>query len=233
VLRLVGGDDRTRFDVPIPPLQTIADAVIARATAEPAFQCRLYAEVPVILIVEANGAVQSALKRVRLAPAQEVKGTPLAGGYLVNRNPQIETVLAGAQNPDDCTGGGTALVVPCVSSGDCAGEQCRFDASGQGRCDVPLPPGQTALCATSQTGAGGPEFFNQCAPDGTRTVLQESLSWQWYVTAGTIAGTGTVGNATGDHVDLERVAGPFTLWVIVRDGRGGESWERRDFAAIR
>jgi hypothetical protein len=73
------------------------------------------------------------------------------------------------------------------------------------------------------------ERFDQCAPDGTRTGFHESLDWQWYVTDGTFPDVGGVGNAVGADVEFERPGGAFTLWVIVRDGRGGEGWLARTF----
>ncbi len=63
-----------------------------------------------------------------------------------------------------------------------------------------------------------------CEPDGSHSTPFESLEWQWYVTDGEFPEEGGVGNATGGDVDFIRPPGGFTLWTIVRDGRGGSDW---------
>jgi hypothetical protein len=77
-----------------------------------------------------------------------------------------------------------------------------------------------------------------CGPDGPlrpppeEPDEPESLSWQWYVTDGEFLDVGPVGNATGGTIEFRRPPGPFTIWGILRDGRGGEAWVRRDIAGL-
>jgi hypothetical protein len=89
--------------------------------------------------------------------------------------------------------------------------------------EPPFPAGPTFLCGFN--GADAAEPYTLCGPDGVIGVDLESLSWQWYVSAGEFPDAGGIGNATGDSPEFEAAGGPFTLWVILRDGRGGVGWE--------
>ena len=40
-----------------------------------------------------------------------------------------------------------------------------------------------------------------------------------------------VGNAVDASPEFERPASAFTLWVVLRDGRGGADWTRREVGA--
>jgi hypothetical protein len=85
----------------------------------------------------------------------------------------------------------------------------------------PFPSGRTTICGTARFPSA--EVFNVCDPNAI-TPTDENLGWQWYVTDGDFPKVGGVGNASGDHVDFDRPSGPFTLWAILRDGRGGDDW---------
>jgi hypothetical protein len=193
------------IDVAVPTtLQPAVDAAVARAVAHPEFACSLYAELPVLAIARAGGATRSAVKTVRIAPQRSLQGTPLAGAYHPNRNPSIATVRVAA-DAASCAGG------------------------------VPLDPGAAlerraqTLCAAAT--APSVETFDQCDPSGARFPLSEDLSWQWYTTGGSFdtgGGGFDVGNATDAEIQFTPPAGAFTLWLILRDGRGGEDWFRRD-----
>jgi hypothetical protein len=162
------------------------------------------------------------VKRVRLTPWREVASHPtLAGAYVPNENPGVAGVQA-APDEDAC---GTSVAVPIAApcGSVCPTSSCAAD----GFCDVAPPSGPTVLCGLARPTSS--ERFDQCAPDGTRTGFHESLDWQWYVTDGTFPDLGGVGNAVGADVEFERPDGAFTLWVIVRDGRGGEGWLARTF----
>jgi hypothetical protein len=86
------------------------------------------------------------------------------------------------------------------------------------------------VCGRAPASASQP--FNQCAPDGARETFAEALTWQWYLTAGAIDDAGDIGNAVGDHVRIARPTGPFTLWAVLRDGRGGVTWVERRLPAV-
>lgn len=179
------------------------DAARALAAEEPTYQCRVYAEIPLVVVAEAEGRREAALKRARLVPRPADVAPPI-DGYVVNLNPSIEDAFRSPTDEDACAGG-TSL------------------ASGA------FPGGRTVLCGRSD--APGP--FNVCGPTGLRTPIQETYAWQWYVTGGEFPELdGGVGNATGDAVKFDRPKGAFTLWVILRDGRGGEAWKAFDVPAL-
>jgi hypothetical protein len=192
-------------------------ALEAQAASQPSLQCQLYVELPLVLDVRAGDRRELAVKRVRLVPSS----TPPAGAYLPNRNPALDSVVLDPTDTNGCVGGQPAAIA-CGSPGACGTLDC--DAAGV--CGVPFPPGQHTLCGIPGPGSIG--TFDQCAPDGTRTPFHETLDWQWYATAGTFPDAGTLGNATGTSLQFSRPARPFTLWAIVRDGRGGEAWIQRD-----
>jgi len=219
--------------VPVPPeLAPALAALVERATAEPAYACTLYAEVPVVAIATAGSQQRVALKGARLTPWREVAGTPLEGAYVPNRNPSLEAVAAGPASPDACDGGIPAARA-CLTAADCGGLACLPDpAGGPAQCDDPRPGAGATLCARHAPGAV--QSFFQCRPDASRVELAEELDYQWYVTGGSFDGptvepVSGAGNVTDRAVSFWPPAGPFTLWAIVRDGRGGSGWLRRDF----
>jgi hypothetical protein len=230
VLRLGEG---TSIEVPVPAeLQPAVDALVARAEERPEFACTLYVEVPVVAVASAGGVVRTAVKPARVAPRATVDPA-LAAAYVPNLNPRIAAVASDPADEGGCTGG-VALDRPCASDADCAGSACRPVASGPGVegpvCDDPLPRRPQRLCASPERASSQTLF--QCEPGGTRFAVVEELRWQWYVTGGTLdTGDGgiDVGNATDRTLTFTPPDGPFTLWLILRDGRGGEDWIRRDF----
>jgi hypothetical protein len=180
--------------------QAAIDAARAHALSEPTFQCRIYVELPIVVVAESpSGRRDVALKRVRLVqrPAEAV---PPLDGYVPNRNPVVKGAVSAF---DDGCLGGTSLSLP--------------EALTAGR--------KTTLCAQA---ASQPDGYFVCDAKGTRTATTETLTWQWYVTDGEFEDVGFVGNAEGGHLDFTPPRGPFTLWLILRDGRGGEGWARFD-----
>jgi hypothetical protein len=192
--------------IPVAEVREVAaalDAVTRRATEEPTYQCRLYAEVPVVVVVEAEGLRETAVKRVRLTPPpDELAGTPLEGAYVPNLNPLLKDVVRAPSGAEDCAAG------------------------------VPVgpdhPAGRAVLCGR----ADAPGEYNVCGPAGERTLVRETRAWQWYVTGGSFPDEEGVGNVTDGAPEFERPAEAFTLWLILRDGRGGEGWLRRDVPAL-
>ncbi len=188
-------------------LEQALASVIDRAQQQPTYQCLLYEEIPIVVVAEAGGVRDVALKRVRLAPrAQDLAPYPaLQGKYVRNENPGVPN--ARHSKP------GT----PC-GDGPLVGD--------------PFPSGRLTVCAFAP--AGSTQQYDVCDDAGNPIDPQsiESLTWQWYVTAGEFPGFGGVGNATGDDPDFERPADGFTMWLIVRDGRGGEAWASYDLTAV-
>lgn len=178
------------------------------AVSNPAYVCSLFTELPVIVVADAGGVRSLARKQVRIASLADIAARPTLpqGLYVINTNPAVGDVLRGSPDPDACTTG-ASLSAP------------------------PFPAGKTPLCgAADASPANAPQIFSVCDP--TPRPVAESLSWQWYVTDGDFPDdNGGVGNATGQNLDFTRPATPFSLWAIVRDGRGGTGWTRWDFAA--
>jgi hypothetical protein len=170
------------------------------ALSQPTYQCRIYVEIPIVVVAEsATGRRDVALKRVRLVQKPADAAYPY-DGYAPNRNPAVKDAISA---PDDGCVDGTSLALPAA-----------------------LPAGTTrTLCAQA---ASQPEVYFTCGADGTRNGTIESLSWQWYVTAGEFKDVGGLGNAEGSHLDFTTPQGTFTLWLILRDGRGGEAWKPFD-----
>lgn len=184
---------------PLPDVTAALEFAIYAAQVQPTFECRLYAELVVVAVARAEGRSSMAYKRVPIKPT---KAQIAAGGvtdrYLLNLNPTIGQVRRSPTDPEGCTGG-DLIVTP------------------------PFPAGQVVICGLGGNGASGP--FDICEPDGTTTSANETLDWQWYVTDGEFPDEGGgVGDARGGHVTFQRPAGAFTLWTIVRDGRGGVDW---------
>lgn len=195
------GPSRTcTVSVPIPAASDPAveaglAEVVRRALEQPTRACSLYAEIPVVAVAEAGGLREVALKRVRLTPDPATLEDPLAGAYVRNENPAVVAVRAGASE-----------------------QAC---AAGPDLTPSSFPAERTFLCGPVSPGS---QPYNTCGPAGERTLVPESLSWQWYVTGGEFPEVGGVGNAIDRAPEFERPPGAFTLWVILRDGRGGDGW---------
>lgn len=185
--------------------------------------CDLYVGLQIVVVVRSEGVTEVAVKRVRVVADATLLPYLPNDKYVPNLNPVAGALQANPGVVDTCTGGVPLAnaCTPATASVDCAGGAC----GANGRCA--LPGGPVTLCAA----ASPPEqAAYSCPPDGSApTLYPETLQWQWYVTAGEIAGTGFQGNATGDHIDLTPPGGAFTLWAILRDGRGGTDWFVRSF----
>ncbi len=225
-------------EVKVPPeVAPFLDERVALAQSQPAYACTLYVEVPVLAIATAGGEQRTAVKRVRVVPtATELGSTSTA--YVTNHNPVPSRVVMNPSSPSGCDGG-TPIVRACASDAAsdpaCDGRACVLDATGDHVCadERPPPGGEVTLCALPG-GTYTPEGFHVCEPDGTRVGAIEEVLYQWYATGGTFgsrdpsAGSGT-GNQTDARVTFFPPDGPFTLWLLFRDGRGGTGWLRRDF----
>lgn len=191
--------------VAIPAIQDVTNAlafIVNYAEQDPAYKCRLYAEMPVVAVAEAVGGHDVALKRARVTPDPATLPTDLAGVYVRNLNPGVLEVYRAPTDPSGGCVGGTPIT------------------------PEPFPTGQTVLCADAWPSSD--QSYNQCSPTGDLIPTYEDLSWQWFTTGGEFPDFGEgIGNATGRSVDFIRPPGPFTLWAILRDGRGGEVWLRR------
>ena len=202
-------------DWPVPSSPEVLAAlefVVGLAQQNATYACRLYAELVVVAIATAGDRQEVAYKRIPLLPPTAWGSppgpvcTPGPGAavcaphdwYVLNLNPSVADVRLNPTDEDACTGG--TSVAPAA-----------------------FPSGEVVLCGVA--GNGSSQAFNLCNPDGSTTSAFESLDWQWYATDGEFPDAGTgVGDSRGGHVKFQRPSGAFTLWTIVRDGRGGTEW---------
>ncbi len=227
---LLGVGETIQFTVPA-ELQGLMDALIARADANLNAQCALYLPAPIIIIAQASdGTTVNAVKNLRLSPWSRVGPTasdPALQHYIRNANPTI-TALAIPDDKSACAG--QTLVSSCKTDADCGGALCSAD----GWCPpAPFPTGATTVCGQI------PDVDNQsfyfCGMDGVDGSQLEYPAITWYETAGTessISNTNTAGTPTlaaRTFQIINRPPGPFTLYGVVRDGRGGENWIAQDF----
>lgn len=192
---------------PLPDVTAALEYRLALAARDPAFSCRPYVEWPVVAVASAAGRQVIALKRVRVVPtAADLAARGLSAAYAPNLNPELVDVVRDRPRWGSCTGG--LPVAP-----------------------APFPARETVLCATA--GAGTAEKYTACGPAGEHVPATETARFQWFVTAGSFPDyeSGS-GNADRNEPRFDRARSPFTLWAIVRDGRGGEAWVRREVAAL-
>jgi hypothetical protein len=184
----------------VPALTEALAFVVQTAVERPVFACRMYAEIHVVVVASAEGHRSVAAKAVRVKPPASMLPEGFPDLYTLNKNPAaVDLVRAPISDTDGCLGG--------------------TEVGG-----APFPAGKTTLCGTDLTGSV--EAYDVCEPTGGFSVqrLEETLTWQWYASDGDFPDVGGVGNVRGDHVDFVRPAGAFTLWGILRDGRGGVDW---------
>lgn len=227
---LLGVGETIRFTVPA-EVQPLLDSLIANADAHLNAQCSLYTPTPVIIIAQGtDGTTVSAVKNLRLSPWSKVgpgASDPALQHYIRNANPSIVALNL----PTDSTAcDGQTLVQSCQTNADCGGDTCSAD----GWCPpAPFPSGPTTICG--QIPDADSQTYYYCGMDGVDGSELEYPSITWYETAGTeasisnkhVAGTPDLPSRTFQVV--ARPPGPFTLYGVVRDGRGGENWIAQDF----
>ena len=88
------------------------------------------------------------------------------------------------------------------------------------------------------------EEYDRTAFDGSTVHFKETWRYSFFATAGSFSpssaggGNGPPGTGTGsDSIttrwvpDLGEAGGPVTVWIVIRDGRGGETWTVRQATA--
>ena len=135
----------------VPEVAGAFDRIIARAEANPAYACSLYLELPVLVIAEAGGEQEVAVKRVRLTPRSETAGTELAGAYVTNSNPVPLAIRLVEEEGLPC-GDGVPVVVPCFDDSACDGTGCGPD----GYCAAAFPAGTRRPVCAPGPGGGRP-----------------------------------------------------------------------------
>jgi len=188
-------------------------ALFGQPPTDPALRCSEYLELPMLITAEGGGKRDVAFKRVRIAPLAE----SVDSLYVRNSNPVIAEVRYDTGN-DACTGGQRlAWFDGCGSDAECGGSaQCR-----DGACVAPFPSGWHALCAVAAPGSQ--QEVARCTSSGAvvEPRLVESLNDSWFSDGGEFS---TSGDDLGPGQIRFDAGGAGNLWVLMRDGRGGESW---------
>ena len=173
-----------------------------------------------IRIETSSSAFSAALERITCQPSGVSQSvfTSFSSGYLPNQNP----VIASLSRLD--ADGGTTTIPPLghgVSAGLTVspGERVSFQAAWP-------------TCPTTPTLCGGAEAYLYIDPTSKEiTTQRESMVVSWYATAGTF----DLDRVGRDAADLATTAvngwvappssGPLSVWIVVRDARGGVGWE--------
>lgn len=179
-------------------------------------------------VADERGEGLYAFKRFVVSP-------PLPAGRVANKNPRVAALLFdGVPWPAD-----KVLEVP-------------FNACAEDdKVKVADPKDDTkeiTTCRHKVTPAYDPrdsEAYTVQQFDGQTLDLHEKLRFDWYVTQGSFSDQQTqeqtenaIGPLKRDSIttrwnEPSDPSGTITLWVVVRDGRGGESWERRQLTMVR
>lgn len=200
--------------MPIPP--SLGGAL--QVAASRGFAVSVY--VSAQLFVANDVAPLYAFKRVVVSP-------PLPAGRKPNRNPHVAALLFDdvPWSPDQ--------PLPVKLHG-CDDTQ---------KTTIPDPTDDTRTVATCvhrvtpAFDANESEAYAVQQFDGQRLDLKERLRFDWYVDQGTLVEQTTREQTEFDLKERDplstrwnepaQAGGLVTLWVVVRDGRGGESWEQR------
>lgn len=200
--------------VPVPPELAFLAAMAPR---ELGLSVSLVAQ---LRVASPEGPLE-AIKRV-------VFSSPVPEGRLPNRNPRLTALLL----DDEPWEPGTPRQ---VRLGDCPAKN-RMQLP-----DLDNPGRMLSRCARRIT----PVFDEEEAQpyevvtfDGRVLPLRERLRFAWYVTRGSLTASWTeqpetLGPQLHDPVSTRWVEPAerterMTLWVVIRDGRGGAAWEKRE-----
>jgi hypothetical protein len=190
-------------------------ALFGQPPGDPVLRCSEYLELPMLISAEGGGKRDVAIKRVRIAPLAESTDSL----YVRNANPVVAEVRYDTGN-DACTGGQRlAWFAGCGGDADCGGTaRCR-----DGTCVAPYPSGWHALCAVAAPGSQ--QEVARCTSGGAVVEPRpvESLYHSWFSDGGEFDTSGT--DLGPGQIRFDARGQAATLWVLMRDGRGGESWQ--------
>ena len=174
--------------------------------------------VPVLLDLQVSSA-ELGSDRVVTRP---VYGNPIPLPKTANANPQLDKILVDdtAQTALKVKPGQTVKLLPVPAA---SAAESYWVATFKGLCSV------DADCDDGQAGA-------QCMGGICSRKLTEYLSYAFFTTAGTLSDA-TTGGKPSPFVDNKKIADPSSnwaapgtpgqaqLWVVIRDDRGGISWQ--------
>lgn len=159
-----------------------------------------------------------------LAGATQQQAAEHRRRYLANVAPAVSVNLDDAPLPEVVRAGDElplrARWADCPAAATC----------GDGLCSLDEPTDCPDDC-TDLAGCAGAETYLRFDPVTLALAEQrEAISLAWYATAGTFlaARTGREGDDLATSTDNPWTApdepGPVTLWVVIRDDRGGVAW---------
>lgn len=205
--------------VPLPP--GLLEALRAATGGGLGFSINVQAQ----LRVEAEEGPLYGIKRVVVSPA-------LPEGRQANRNPRLTALLFEGEpwQPDE-----PMRVVP----GLCAPKNQRQIV------DPADPTRFVTRCTYTVTPVfdeGEAEPYRVQTFDGEVLELRERLRFRWFTDKGVLSDGATaqpteIGPRRLDPLSTRwsepaEATGTSTFWVVVRDGRGGTSWERREIVFV-
>jgi hypothetical protein len=211
----LGEGESIEIDVPREAAALVA-AVLARADLNASAACSVFIDVPLVVSASAGQRTVFATKKWRLTPYRRIAEAPERYRYVRNANPAVDrlVLVSGAQG---CDG-------PPLSS---------------------LPQEAQQICVLIPHPA---QPVTRCGIEGPIEESTEDPEVGWYASGGSIEGEGEdKGRGLGGHgsgmvlstvpvppgyygrvASISRPPGPFTIWAVVRDGRGGVAWLRQD-----
>jgi len=207
--------DAMAAQIPLPPgLALAAGAVSGHNQA-------ISLHVQTQLRVASPGGDLFAIKRIVVSP-------PVPAGRLANRNPRLRDLLL------DGTPWDPAVPRP-LAAGAC-------EASDRENVADPRNPGRLAsVCSHRIEPAFDPaeaEPFRVQTFDGQVEEHVERLTFNWFTDRGTLTQPSSAQPLPTGPQQTDPLAtrwreppgltGLVRVWVVVRDGRGGESWQRRE-----
>jgi hypothetical protein len=211
---------------------------------------------PMRLLDPPNGSITLAETRVQciLASASADLRAAYQQRYHRNANPEIATlgvkgaaapwVAADASGATNAVGAGKRLALEvswpsCPTTDVAADGVCGPDETGTscGTCgpDVGLSPGDCCVdtnCAHARGCAGAERYVRLDPVSGDLVDAREGMAVAWFATGGTFAfdRAGRKGDdvaVTSENTwQAPNVAGPVTMWVVLRDDRGGVGWKQ-------
>jgi len=190
---------------------------------------------PIVLSVAGQPTIAGVRVACGVTDLPQTESITFNQGYRPNENPVIERVdaVSGGVSSELSADGATTLTVA-------PGARIEFSASwaacptepvcGDGLCTAGENPTTCAQdCQTEPHGCTGAETY-LLADLETREVVrkQEELRAAWYATAGTFEEAQTAADESGvaarNRWTAPATAQAVTLWIVVRDDRGGADW---------
>lgn len=177
------------------------------------------------------------------AGANEAAQGALTARYHLNENPEVRSLTAGGKSfvtrgngPPNPVTRGTKMTLEvawpeCPLVDRCGDGVCGADESAMS-CpkDCAPTPGEGGAPLPPKGCAGAERYVNYDLATQAVVVQREGLHVAWYATGGTFDDDRTGRAGTDDHTTSDdgwtppEKAGLVTMWIVLRDDRGGLGW---------